>query len=213
MYRQTSPIVLTTEPSLEPTEPESTGPPEKKPSIEIANAPVGGGQFQGPRDCVQLSWLAEEPPDGTTIKLERIYFTWSGTDRPITIFEVDPSSCRGVAGAPLCAAGQEWTRGGQNSCSVGVNQVVPASRPVTVKLRVTVTCERQADCDNVLKQAKDSPRKPSLYHAGSPYRQLVRMPFGANVRANLRDTVGALVRANVQGAVGAAVRASSGVTV
>jgi hypothetical protein len=157
VYRQTSPTVLTTEPSREPTEPESTGPPEKKPSIKIANAPVGGGQGKGPRACVQLSWLAEEPPDGTTIKLERIYFTWSGENRPINIFEVDPSSCRGVADAPVCAAGQEWKRGGQNSCFVGVNQVVPASRTVTVKLRVTVTCERQADCDNVLKQAKDSP--------------------------------------------------------
>jgi hypothetical protein len=156
VYRQTSPIVLTTEPSREPTEPESIRPPEKKPSIKIANAPIGGGQGQGPRDCVQLSWLAAEPPDGTTIKLERIYFTWSGTNRPINVFEVDPSSCAGVAEGPLCAAGQEWKRGGQNSCYVGVNQVVPASRTVTVKLRVTVTCERQADCDNVLQQAKDS---------------------------------------------------------
>jgi hypothetical protein len=154
LYRQTSPAVLTTGPSLEPTEPESTRPPEKKPSIKIANAPVGGGQFQGPRDCVQLSWLDVPIPDGTTIKLESVYFTWQETSEKTTIFEVDPSSCRGVAEAPLCAAGQEWKRGGQNSCSVGVNQVVPASRTVTVKLPVTVTCERQADCDSVDAAAK-----------------------------------------------------------
>jgi hypothetical protein len=156
LYRQTSPAMLTTEPSLEPTEPESTRPPEKKPSIKIANAPVGGGQGQGPRACVQLSWLAAEPPDGTTIKLESIYFTWSGTSRPATIFELDQSSCRGVAEAPLCAAGQEWKRGGPQSCSVGVRQVAAAdpSQTVTVKLRVTVTCERQADCDSVDAAAK-----------------------------------------------------------
>jgi hypothetical protein len=154
VYRQTSPAMLTTGPSLEPTEPESAGPPEKKPSIEIANAPVGGGQFQGPRDCVQLSWLDLPIPDGTTIKLESVYFTWQETSEKTTIFEVDPSSCRGVAEAPLCAAGQEWKRGGQNSCSVGVNQVVPASRTVTVKLPVIVTCERQADCDSLDAAAK-----------------------------------------------------------
>jgi hypothetical protein len=154
VYRQTSPAGLTTEPSLEPTEPESTRPPEKKPFVKIANAPVGGNGGLGPRACVQLSWLADEPPDGTTIKLESIYFTWSGTRRPSTIFELDQSSCRGVAEAPLCAAGQEWKRGGPLSCSVGVNQVVPASRTVTVKLRVTVTCEHQADCDSVDAAAK-----------------------------------------------------------
>jgi hypothetical protein len=153
VYRQTSPTVLTTAPSLEPTEPESTGPPEKQPSIEIANAPVGGGQFQGPRDCVQLSWLDVPIPEGTTIKLERIYFTRPGTNRPINIFEVDASSCRGVAEAPLCAAGQEWKRDGPKSCAVGVNQVVPASGTVTVKLPIIVTCERQADCDSVRKQS------------------------------------------------------------
>ena len=42
VYRQTSPTER--QPSLrsEPTEPESTQPPQKKPSIEIANAPIGG---------------------------------------------------------------------------------------------------------------------------------------------------------------------------
>ena len=52
LYRQTSPAVLTTEPSVEPTEPESPQPTQKKPAIKIANAPIGGRRVQGPRDCV-----------------------------------------------------------------------------------------------------------------------------------------------------------------
>jgi hypothetical protein len=157
VYRQTSPSVLTTDPSVEPTEPESTGPLQKKPSIEIANAPVGGSGALGPRACLEsVSWLDVPIPDGATIKLESIYFTWSGTDQKTTIFKVDQSICRGVAEAGPSCAGQEWKGGDSLTCSVGVKQVAAAdpSQAVTVKLRVTVTCESQADCDSLYAAAR-----------------------------------------------------------
>ena len=88
----------TTEPSLEPTEPESTGPVEKKPSIEIANAPIGGQTGFGPEDCVAVNWLGTEPiPDGITIKLGSIALDPEG------IFELDQGSCDDDDEAPPCA--------------------------------------------------------------------------------------------------------------
>ena len=158
--------MLSTEPSVEPTEPESTRPPQKKPSIKIANAPVGGSGGLGPRACVDVSWLGDPIPDGATIKLESIYFTWSGTDGK-NIFKLDQSSCRGVAEAPLCA-GQEWKGGDSLTCSVGVKQVAAAdpSQTVAVKLRVTVTCESQADCDSLARGGQEKGRKSSQCRAG-----------------------------------------------
>jgi hypothetical protein len=152
LYRQTPPAVLTTGPSLEPTEPEVTRPPEKKPFIKIANAPVGGSGGLGPRACLDVSWLDVPIPDGTTIKLESIYL------EPEGIFVLDQDICRGVADAGPTCAGLEWKGGDSQTCSVGLRQVArprpPAGPSVSVKLRVTVTCERQADCDSVDAAAK-----------------------------------------------------------
>jgi hypothetical protein len=152
VYRQTSPSVLTTEPSLEPTVPESTGPTQKKPYIEMANAPVGGSGGVGPRACVTVTWRDVPIPDGTTIKLRPIQL------EPKGIFELDQGSCRGVAEAPLCA-GQEWKGGDELACSVGVNQLPGAAggQRVVVILPVTVVCERQADCDSVDAAARKLP--------------------------------------------------------
>jgi hypothetical protein len=147
VYRQTSPSVLTAEPPLEPTEPESTRPPQKKPFVDIANAPVGGpGGGQERQHCVNVSWLDIPIPDGTTIKLGSIYL------EPKGVFKLDPGSCLGVADSPLCA-GQVWKGGDETACSVGLTQVA-AGRTVSVKLPVRVTCKRQADCDSVDAAAK-----------------------------------------------------------
>ena len=150
LYRQTSPTVLTTEPSAEPTEPESPQPTQNKPTIKIANAPIGGNDGQGRQQCVKVSWLGNKPiPDGTTIKLGSIHLDPKG------IFELDQGSCQGVAEAPLCA-GQEWKRGDALDCSVGAKQVAASEtgNVVHVILAVTVTCESQADCDSLAADAE-----------------------------------------------------------
>ena len=146
MYRQTSPI----EPLSEPTEPESSGPVEKKPSIEIANAPIGGDDGDGPPGCAKVNWLGKKPiPDGITIKLGSIHL------EPKGIFELDQGSCSGDD-ARSCA-GLEWKGSDPPACNVGAKQVafVDTSR-VLVILAVTVTCKRQADCDSLAADPENS---------------------------------------------------------
>ena len=146
VYSQTSPI----EPLSEPTEPESAQPPDKKPSIEIANAPIGGNDGQGRRACADVNWLGKKPiPDGITIKLGSIHL------EPKGIFELDQGSCSGKA--PSCA-GLEWKGGDPPTCYVGAKQVSASETGsvVLVILAVTVTCERQADCDNLAADPENS---------------------------------------------------------
>jgi hypothetical protein len=147
VYRQTSPI----EPLPEPTKPESPRPPEKKPSIEIANAPIGGDHGFGPKDCVEVNWLGTKPiPDGITIKVESIHL-----DGPKGIFQLDQGSCDSTE-APSCA-GLEWKGGDPAECYVGAKQLVPADprQKVLVIVRVMVTCESQADCDSLAADPKN----------------------------------------------------------
>jgi hypothetical protein len=144
----------TSEPPVEPTEPESTGPVENKPSIKIANAPIGGNGDQGPRACADVNWLGKKPiPDGTTIKLESIHL-----DDPGGIFELDQGSC--AANLRPCA-GLEWKGGDPPACHVGAKQVAFADSSengieVLVILSVTVTCESQADCDSLAADPENS---------------------------------------------------------
>ena len=144
----------TSEPSVEPTEPESTAPIENKPSIKIANAPIGGNGDRGPRACAEVNWLGKKPiPDGTTIKLESIHL-----DDPGGIFELDLGSC--AAGLRSCA-GLEWKGGDPPACYVGAKQVAFADTSendieVLVILSVTVTCESQADCDSLAADPENS---------------------------------------------------------
>jgi hypothetical protein len=146
LYRQSSPI----EPLSEPTEPESSGPVERKPSIKIANAPIGGDDGDGPRGCAKVNWLGKKPiPDGITIKLGSIHL------KPKGIFELDQGSCPGDD-ARSCA-GLEWKGSDPPACNVGAKQVafVDTSR-VLVILAVTVTCKRQADCDSLAADPENS---------------------------------------------------------
>lgn len=137
----------TTEPSIEPTEPESTGPVETKPSIDIANAPIGGDDGYGPQGCAKVNWLGRKPiPDGITIKLGSVYLD------PPDIFELDQGSCSGDQ-APSCA-GLEWKGEDPPGCYVGARQVkyVDTSETdleVHIILPVTATCASQADCDSL----------------------------------------------------------------
>ena len=144
----------TSEPPVEPTEPESTGPVENKPSIKIANAPIGGNGDQGPLACADVNWLGEKPiPDGITIKLESIHL-----DDPAGIFQLDQGSC--AANLRSCA-GLEWKGGDPPACYVGAKQVAFADTSendieVLVILSVTVTCESQADCNSLAADPQNS---------------------------------------------------------
>jgi hypothetical protein len=134
----------TTEPTLEPTDPETTQSSREKPSVKIANAPIGGNSPSGgTQQCADVNWLGKKPiPDGTTIKLGSIHL------EPNDIFELDQGSCPGDARS---CTDLEWQGSETQACFVGAKQVAPADpgRSVLVILAVTVTCERQADCDSV----------------------------------------------------------------
>jgi hypothetical protein len=153
IYSQTSPTVLTTEPQPEPPSPEPPQPTTTRPSIEIANAPIGGDDGEGPRGCAKVNWLGTKPiPDGITIKLESIRLDSKG------IFKLDQDSCSGKA--PSCA-GLEWKGGNPHACYVGAKQVafVDTNKEdveVHVIAAVTVTCKRQADCDSLAADPKNS---------------------------------------------------------
>ena len=158
LYRQTSPTVLTTEPSAEPTEPESPQPTQQKPSIKIANAPIGpGADGYGPLGCAEVKWLGTTPiPDGITIKLGSIHL-----DDPKDIFELDQSICSDDNKAPSCV-GLEWKGGDPPECYVGAKEVgivdinEAEDIEVDIILAVTVTCKNQADCDSLAADPKNS---------------------------------------------------------
>jgi hypothetical protein len=138
----------TTEPSVEPTEPESPQPTQKKPTIKIANAPIGGTDGQGRRDCVKVSWLGKKPiPNGMTIKVGSIHLEPGG------IFELDQGSC---SDDRRSCAGVEWKGGEPPGCYVGAKQVSASEtgNVVLVIVAVTVTCQHQADCDSLAADAE-----------------------------------------------------------
>ena len=183
MYRQTSPI----EPLSEPTEPESAQPPEKKPTIEIANAPIGGNDGQGRRACADVNWLGKKPiPDGITIKLGSIHL------EPKGIFELDQGSCSGE-GSLMCRPGVEGRRPADLLCrrQAGVGQrngQRGARHP---------GCHGDMRTPGGLRQPGRGPReqrrKFGRLRAGLRFRRLLRVAFGATVRG----TVGATVRGTV----------------
>jgi hypothetical protein len=153
VYRQTSPTELTTEPQPEPPSPEPPQPPTTRPSIKIANAPIGGDDDEGPEGCVKVNWLGTKPiPDGITIKLGSIHLDPKG------IFELDQDSCSGNE-APSCA-GLVWKGGDPPGCYVGAKQVafVDTNKEdveVHVIVAVAVTCKHRADCNSLAADPKN----------------------------------------------------------
>ena len=120
VYRQTSPTELTTGAPPEPPSPEPPQPPTTGPSIEIANAPIGGDPGEGPRGCAVVNWLGRKPiPEGTTIKLGSIHL------EPKGIFELDQGSC---SGDRRSCAGLEWKGGDLASTALPMDRLAgPAS--------------------------------------------------------------------------------------
>jgi hypothetical protein len=180
VYRQTSPTELTTEPQPEPPSPEPPQPPRTRPSIEIANAPIGGDDDEGPEGCVKVNWLGTKPiPDGITIKLGSIHLDPKG------IFKLDQSSCSDKQ-TPSCA-GLKWKGAEPPGCYVGAKQVATGDPDdeVHVILAVTVTCKRQADCDSLAADPKNTDgssvgftpvSKPSEEQAEPPAEEQAKPP-------------------------------------
>jgi hypothetical protein len=130
----------TSEPPIEPTDPESTQPTQQKPSIEIASAPIGGNVeiTQPGYQCAEVNWLGKNPiPDGTSIKVGSPHLEPGG------VFELDQTACGDKT--PLCTGDIEWQPGNFKPCYVGAKQLTTGD-PVALILSVAAECATEADC-------------------------------------------------------------------
>ncbi|TDO44710.1 hypothetical protein EV643_115212 [Kribbella sp. VKM Ac-2527] len=143
--------VPTGEPSFEPTEPETPQPPQQKPSIMIANAPIGGNvDADGVYQCAEVNWLGKNPiPAGVSIR------TGAAHLEPGGVFELDQSGCR-PDNRPC--TGVDWQEENFKPCYVGVRQVATghADEPTTLILQATAICPTQAECNNLIGDQKGS---------------------------------------------------------
>jgi hypothetical protein len=138
----------TGEPSPEPTTPETTGTQQNKPSISIANAPIGGAPIDaGVRQCASVAWLAGEFPDGTTIELG------SPALNPEGIFELDQTAC--PAERRSCAD-VVWTSDALYSCFVGARQIAKGNRNVQLVIPAKITCATEEDCTNLERELENN---------------------------------------------------------
>jgi hypothetical protein len=131
------------EPSAEPTEPESAQPTRQKPSIEIASAPIGGNvePTQEGYQCAEVNWLGRNPiPAGTTINLGSPHLEPGG------VFELDQSGCGDKS--PPCAPDIVWQSSGFKPCYVGVKQLA-AGDETSLILSVSAECATEADCQSL----------------------------------------------------------------
>ena len=140
----------TGEPSQEPTEPESTRPRQEKPSVSIANAPIGGSPQQDHAlQCAEVNWLGESLPDGTTVTLESPWL------RHGDAFKLDQSACDSFDVARRCK-GVVWRPGDLEPCSVGARQVAKDGPEATLVIPVKVTCTTQEICVNLKRKSAGS---------------------------------------------------------
>ncbi|TWD82908.1 hypothetical protein FB561_4054 [Kribbella amoyensis] len=135
----------TTEPTLEPTEPETTQPTRQKPSIQLANAPIGGDvDADGEYQCAEVNWLGRNPiPAGTAIR------TGARALEPGGIFRFDQSACR-PDDRPCINV--DWQEQNFRPCYIGVRQVQSGTEdePVTLILEAVAVCATQSDCDTLV---------------------------------------------------------------
>ena len=134
----------TGEPSPEPTDPETTQTEVDKPSISIANAPIGGDvEEDGVEQCAEVNWLGKTPiPAGTTISLDAPRL------RPGGVFEFYHGSCPGDVRA---CADVKWQSGDFKPCYVGVRQVANSTEVVDLVIGVEAVCETEKDCQSLAK--------------------------------------------------------------
>lgn len=143
----------TTEPSLEPTGPESTQPRTKKESASLAEIPMGpspGEEFRSDPDnpaihCTAVFWGAGALPEGTIIKLgaPRLVYVGPGQRNPRSVFRLDRTACREFRSCNGSRIGTNDNR----MCFVGLRQITKQAG-LTVKLRIpgVATCATKADC-------------------------------------------------------------------
>ncbi|WP_157979806.1 hypothetical protein [Kribbella monticola] len=127
------------EPSIEPTEPESTQPAQPKPSLDLASAPIGGNvEANGIFRCAEVNWLGRSPiPAGTTI------VTGPPHVEPGGVFELDQRGC--PADARPCPDVQ-WVRSNFQPCFVGARQVAAGTEDIALIMPIHATCNTEADC-------------------------------------------------------------------
>ncbi len=133
----------TGEPSPEPTTPETTRTKQTKPSIAIANAPIGGNvDSDGVERCAEVNWLGRSPiPDGTVIHLGRPRLDPEG------VFELDQSACPGDARK---CTDVRWQANNFKACHVGARQVANSTDDVTLVIPMSATCESEEDCQSLV---------------------------------------------------------------
>jgi hypothetical protein len=134
----------TSEPPPEPTDPESTQTKQTKPSVRIANAPVGGsGENNGAQHCVEIRWLGGPLPKGTTVTLGEPYL---GKQKN-RIFVLDQSGCDGFDGRPC--PNVVWRPGDLEPCRIGLRQIANDGPNALVRVPAGVTCTTQKICDDL----------------------------------------------------------------
>lgn len=139
----------TGEPSPEPTDPESTQTEVDKPSISIANAPIGGNvEEDGVEQCAEVNWLGKNPiPGGTTISLGAAGLSPGG------VFEFYQGACPGDV---RNCADVKWQSGDFKPCFAGVRQVANSTESVDLVIPMTATCETDQDCESLVEGFGDS---------------------------------------------------------
>ena len=133
----------TGEPSPEPTTPETTQTQQTKPSIKIANAPIGGNvEEDGVEQCAEVNWLGKNPiPDGTTISLGAAGLAPEG------VFEFYQGSCPGDV---RTCADVQWQSDDFKPCYVGARQVANGTEDVSLVIPMEATCETDEDCQSLV---------------------------------------------------------------
>ena len=141
----------TGEPAPEPTDPESTQTKQSKPSVRIANAPVGGsGENNGAQHCVEIRWLGNPLPEGTTVTLGEPYLG----EQKDSIFVLDQSACDDFDGRSC--PNVVWQLDDLEPCRIGLRQVANDGPSPVVQIPAFVTCTTQEICDDLKRSSGGS---------------------------------------------------------
>ena len=141
----------TGEPAPEPTDPESTQTKQSKPSVRIANAPVGGsGENNGAQHCVEIRWLGSPLPEGTTVTLGEPYLG----EQKNGIFVLDQSACDDFDGRSC--PNVVWQLDDLEPCRIGLRQVANDGPSPVVRIPAFVTCTTQKICDDLKRSSGGS---------------------------------------------------------
>ncbi|MDX6264844.1 MAG: hypothetical protein QOH84_6532 [Kribbellaceae bacterium] len=138
------------EPSAEPTGPETSQPTQQKPSIQLASAPIGGNveTTQNGYQCAEVNWLGRNPiPAGTTIQVGSPHL------EPDGVFVLDQTGCGDKS--PPCTTDLVWQSNTFKPCFVGVKQLA-AGNAVQLILSASAECATEADCESLQGQVPGS---------------------------------------------------------